>query len=182
MNRHGRKIIANAPEHGRLPGTQAGLAGLDRVLVVRLGPGEDVLPAMERLLLDAAMPTGVILGGVASLQHASVRNIRSFPDAWPIRDEDRTATTVPGPLEVLAMQGNVATRAEGGLVIHCHISFSVGAPPAVTYGGHLIENTIVATTCEVYVAGLTDLDVRRELDDETRSHEIAVRPTLRPRT
>ena len=163
---------------GRRPGTRIGLASFGRVLVVRLGPDEDVLPAMERLLLDADLTNGVILSGVASLRHASVRNIVRFPEEWPIQPGDRTRTTVPGPLEILAMQGNVAPKPDGGLFIHCHVEFSVGSPAAVTYGGHLIEDTVVGTTCELYVAELRGLDVRRAHDPHTQTLEIVMDPQL----
>ena len=166
----------------RRPGTRAGLARFGRVLVMRLGPGEDVLPAMEQLLRDADLTSGVILSGVASLRHASVRNIVRFPDQWPIQADMRRQTTVPGPLEILAMQGNVAPTPNAGkgagFVIHCHVEFSVGAPPAVTYGGHLVDNTIVATTCELYVAELTDLDMRRVHDEQTQTLEISMSPQI----
>lgn len=169
---------APADEHGRRPGTTAGLAEFGRVLVIRLGPGEDVLPATERLLLDAGISSAVIFSGVASLEHASIRNIHRFPERFPITPDDRTHTTVPGPLEILAMQGNVAPKEDGGLVIHCHLEFSLGAPAGVTYGGHLIDNTIVGTTCELYVAELTGLAVRRQLDENTQALEITVDPPL----
>jgi predicted DNA-binding protein with PD1-like motif len=161
---------------GRNPRTRAGLARFGRVLVVRLAPGEDVLPALSQLLDDAGIASGVILSGVASLEHASVRNITRFPNRWPIRPDDRTRTRIPGPLEVLAMQGNVAPAPDGSRVIHCHADFSVGAPPAVTYGGHLMEDTIVGTTCELAVAELTGAAVRRVHDDETRTLELDVAP------
>lgn len=157
-------------------GTRAGLASFGRVLVIRMGPGEDVLPAMERRLLDAQLTSGVILSGVASLHHASVRNIVRFPAEWPIRPEHRRQTTVPGPLEILAMQGNVAPTPDNGLFIHCHVEFSTGAPAATTYGGHLIENTIVATTCELVIAELRGLDVRRVHDPHTQALELDMEP------
>jgi uncharacterized protein len=163
---------------GRLPGTRAGVGSFGRVLVIRLGPGEDVLPAMERLLLDADLTNGAIVSGVASLQHASVRNIFRFPEQWPIQPDMRKQTTVPGPLEILAMQGNVAPKPDGGLFIHCHVGFSVGAPPAATYGGHLIEDTIVGTTCELYIAELRGIDVRRVHDPETQTLELDMDPRL----
>lgn len=163
---------------GRRPGTRAGLGSFGRVLVIRLGPGEDVLPAMERLLHDADLTSGAIVSGVASLQHASVRNIVRFPDAWPIQTGDRAKTTVAGPLEILALQGNIAPKPDGGLFIHCHAEFSVGSPAAVTYGGHLIENTIVGTTCEIYIAEIGGLDVRRIDDPDTKTLELDMDPPL----
>jgi uncharacterized protein len=165
-------------EHARRRGTHAGFADLGRILVVRLGPDEDMLPAMERIIDDAGLSAGIILSGVASLHHASVRNILRFPPEYPITTDDRRVTTVPGPLEILATQGNFARTADGTLVIHCHIDFSVGAPGAVTYGGHLVEDTIVATTCELYLAELVGADVRRELDPHTKAQEIAVDPRI----
>lgn len=160
--------------HGRRPGTNAGLAQLGRVLVVRLGRGEDLLPAMAQLLVDASMDTGVILGAVASLEHATVRNIFRLPERFPITAEDRKITLVPGPLEILALQGNFVPKAGGGVAIHAHVEFSLGAPPASTYGGHLIENTIVATTCELFLGELTGLGITRTLDPSTQASEIEV--------
>lgn len=164
--------VEQAP--GRYPGTQVGVGRFGRVLTIRLGPGEDVLPAMEAIFEANDVQHGVILSGVASLHHLTVRNIHRFPEAWPITPEDRRVTTVPGPLEVLAMQGNVARREDGGLVIHCHLDVSVGVPPAHTFGGHLVEDTIVGTTCELYVAEVEGVEVRRVRDEVTHADELHV--------
>lgn len=159
---------------GHRPGTRVATARFARVLTIRLGPGEDVLPAMGVLMDEHEIRHAVILGGVASLHHLTVRNIHRFPEQWPITENDRRVTTVPGPLEVLGMQGNVARRRDGGLVIHCHLDVSMGSPPAVTYGGHLVEDTIVATTCELYLAELAGDDVYRVRDDVTMADELHV--------
>lgn len=175
-----RSELMHEPDqlHGRRPGTVAGVGRLGRILVVRLGPGEDLLLAMARLLADAGIETGILLGGVASLARATVRNIHRFPDRFPVTGEDRHVTTVAGPLEVISLQGNVVPGEDGAPVIHCHVEFSVGTPPAVTYGGHLVEGTIVGTTGELFVAELTGLDVRRRLDPVTLAPEIAVHLSL----
>jgi predicted DNA-binding protein with PD1-like motif len=159
-------------------GTVAGVGHFGRVLAIRLGPGEDILSATEGLLLDTGISQGVIVSGVASLHHATIRNIHHYPDRWPITTADRTVTTVAGPLEVIAMQGNFAP-AEDGLVIHCHLAFSVGNPPAATYGGHLVADTIVATTCELYLAEINGLSMRRIVDDVTGAAEITVESPTR---
>lgn len=166
--------MADDARHGGREGTRAVVGTFGRVLAIRLGPGEDLLPAMEQLLRDAGIEQGVILSGVASLHHLTVRNIHRFPPTWPITTSDRTVTTVPGPLEVLAMQGNVCPGPDGELVIHCHLDVSVGAPPATTFGGHLVEDTVVATTGELFVAELAGLRMRRAADDLTRAPEIVL--------
>lgn len=163
-----------AAEPGRLPGTHAGVGCTGRLAVIRLGPGEDLLPAMERLIRDEGLGPGAIVSGVASLHHATVRNIHRYPEEWPIGPDDRRITTVPGPLEVLAMQGNFVPDENGGVVIHCHMAFSAGSPPGVTYGGHLVEGTVVATTCELFLAEVAGLAVRRAVDEVTKAAEIQV--------
>lgn len=172
--------VPRRPAPGRAVGTRAGVGRLGRILVLRLGPGEDVLPALAQLLKDAQLSSGVVLSGVASLHHCSVRNISRFPEQWPIQPDMRERTTVAGPLEILSMQGNVAPTPDGGVFIHCHLEVSVGQPPAVTYGGHLIEDTVVATTAEIVVAEIDDLVVRRIDDPVTRTLEIDVEPRLAP--
>lgn len=165
-----------AAEPGHLPGTHAGIGRPGRLAVIRLGPGEDLLPAMERLVRDQGLGSGAIVSGVASLRHATVRNIHRYPAEWPIGPDDRRVTTVPGPLEVLAMQGNFVVDGEGAVVIHCHLNFSAGSPPAVTYGGHVVEGTIVATTCELFLAEVAGLAIRRVADEVTRAAEMRADP------
>ncbi len=165
-------------QHARNTRTRAGVGTFGRVLIARLAPGEDVLPSMIQLLADAGIEQGVILSGVASLQHATFRNIHNFPQEWPIRVQDRHRTRIEGPLEILAMQGNVAPDPDGETFIHCHLDVSLGTPATVTYGGHLLEDTIVGTTCEIYIAELVDTEMRRIKDDETHTLEIDVHPRL----
>lgn len=157
------------------PGTHAATGRPGRVVVARLGPGEDIVPALERLVCDEGIGAGAIVSGVASLHRATVRNIHRYPEEWPIGPDDRRVTTVPGPLEVLAMQGNFVPAEDGGVAIHCHMAFSMGSPPAVTYGGHVVEGTIVATTCELFLAEVVDVAVRRVVDGVTKAAEISVR-------
>jgi uncharacterized protein len=160
------------------PRTRAGMGGFGRVLAIRLAPGEDVLPSMHQMLLASGITQAVILSGVASLQHATVRNIHNFPASWPIRPEDRHTTRIEGPLEILAMQGNVAADPDGKLIIHCHLEFSVGEPASHTFGGHLLDDTIVGTAGEIFIAELVDVALVRAWDDETQTFELDVEPRL----
>jgi predicted DNA-binding protein with PD1-like motif len=165
-------LPADQVSEGLVDGTRAGIGRFGRVLVARLTPGEDVLPALDRLLRAAGMSQAVVFSGVASLQHATVRNIWAFPGEWPITPDQRRLTTFPGPLEILALQGNVAPAPDGSLVFHVHAEFSVGTPAGMTYGGHLMDDTIVGTTAEIYLAELTGIEMRRTPDPVTKNLEI----------
>lgn len=163
-----------------MPGTRSGLGRFGRVLVIRLGPGEDLLGGLDREVAASGIGAGVILSGLASLHHLRVRNITRFPERWPITPDMREVTTIPGPLEVLSMQGTLTPTPDGGSFTHCHVEVSLGSPPAATHGGHLIEGTTVATTAEIVVAELVDLAVARIHDPETEALEIDVTPRLDP--
>jgi predicted DNA-binding protein with PD1-like motif len=42
----------------------------------------------------------------------------------------------------------------------------------MTYGGHLMDDTIVGTTAEIYLAELTGIEMRRTPDPVTKNLEI----------
>ncbi len=161
---------------GHLPGTCAALGNTGRVLAVRMGPGEDVLDAMTRIVERAGIRAGIIISGVASLTQLTVRNIHRIPTEPPITTADRHVTTVPGPLEVLSVQGNLAWTPEGELIVHCHLDASVGDPATHTFGGHLVEGTIVATTLELFILEVTGASIERVVDPATGTPELAIAP------
>lgn len=157
--------------------TSAGLAPPGRVLVVRLGPGQDLLGGLTDALDRAGLARGILLGGVASLTRMTVRTIVRFPQQPPITPADRVVTTVEGPLELMSLQGNVVPDEAGATVVHAHVVASLGSPVATEVrGGHLVEGTVVATTAELAIAELLDPTLLRRFDPATRAAEIAVGP------
>ena len=148
-----------------------GTGGMSRVMVMRLGPGSDLFKSLEEVARKENILSGVVLCGAGSLSQVTLRNVRLFPEEFPITDRNRIYTPKKEPMELLSLSGNIS-RKEGTVHIHCHITISSGLDDSRAYGGHLIEGCIVFSTCEVIIAEITGLEMKRNSDPETRVLEL----------
>ena len=144
---------------------------LGKVIAMRLGPGYDLLKSLEEIVKRENLRSGVILSGAGSLSQVTLRNVRLFPDEFPIMDRNRIYTPKKEPLELLSLSGNIATR-EGEVHIHCHITVSSGLDDGRAYGGHLTEGCVIFSFCEVMIAEVTGLEMKRSTDPETKALEL----------
>lgn len=159
----------------RSPSTRHISGNIGRVVVMRLGPGEDVLPAITEIADHYGIKHAIIVGGAASLTHAVLRNVRRYPDDFPITDDVRVFSSVEGPLELLSLSGNISQTEDGQSYIHCHAAISVGQPDAVALGGHLLPNTTIYSTGELSLVEVLGGDIVRADDPETRVPELYFR-------
>lgn len=160
-------------EEGR---TRWAVGQMGRVVVIRLAPGEDILPSLVRIAKAAGIRQAIVIGGAASLTRAHLRNVRRYPAEWPITDEVRVFTKVEGPLELLSLSGNITMLENGEPYIHCHAAISLGTPDGVAYGGHLLPDTLVFSTAELSMVEVTGLEMLRIMDSETKVGEVYPRP------
>ena len=149
--------------------------GLGRVVVMRLGPGCDLKKSLEEIARSENIRSGVILSGVGSLSQVTLRNVRLFPDEFPIMDRNRIYTPKKEPLELLSLSGNISKH-EDEVHIHCHVTVSSGLDDGRAYGGHLIDGCLAFSTCEVIITEITDLEMKRNIDPETRVLELYLEP------
>ncbi|MDD5265383.1 MAG: DUF296 domain-containing protein [Candidatus Bipolaricaulis sp.] len=103
-------------------------------LVVRLVDGEDLMARLRDLAIDS----GAILAGVGML-----RDLRT--GYWNGTSYEEHC--IAGPVELLSIQGNFATSAEGR-AIHCHVC--VARQDGSACGGHLLGAT-VSNTAEIAI-------------------------------
>lgn len=148
-----------------------GRGGFGGIVVMRLGPGCDLMKSLEKAAEDGNIRSGVILSGAGSLSQITLRNVRLFPDEFPVTDRSRIYTPKHEPLEVLSLQGNIS-RKDGKTHIHCHITISSGLDDGRAYGGHLVEGCLVFSYCEIVIAEITDLEMTRNIDAETGALEL----------
>ncbi len=144
---------------------------LGRLVVMRLGPGCDVMKSLEESARKNNFRSGVILSGAGSLSQITLRNVRLFPDKFPITDRNRIYTPKKEPLEVLSLTGNIANK-DGEVHMHCHITISSGLDDGRAYGGHLLEGCIVLSYCEIVLAEIIDVEMKRNIDPETQALEL----------
>lgn len=154
-----------------MEGIRYGIGGLGRVFVLRLGPGRDILRSLAWFAREQGIRAGVILSGVASLRRATLRNVASAPEPFPITDANRVYTPKDEVLELVSLAGNIAQRGDE-VVVHAHFTVSSGSEPGLAYGGHLIEGCEVLSTGEIVIAEIEGTPVTRRIDPETKAAEI----------
>lgn len=132
-----------------------GWGSIKRVLVVRFPAGYDVLESLRQVVEEQDIRAGAILTGLASLRRLRIRDVKNLPEGFPEVRPDQQINEIEGPLEVINFAGLIMVH-EGKILIHPHVTAADSC--GKVYGGHLLEGTIVFSTCEMLIGqfeGLT---------------------------
>lgn len=143
-----------------------------RVIVARLKTGSDLYLSIQEIVLDYDIKAAVILSGVGLLSKARLRNCRNLPHEFPITDKNRNYATFETPLEILGISGNVSL-VEGMPLVHAHLTLShIKDDEIQVIGGHMIEGSIVHGFSEIIITEITDIEMQKEYDQETKTHQL----------
>lgn len=129
-------------------------------LIFRLKPGTDLKSSIEQVIKENAVKAGFIITCVGGLQQATVRMAGAKPDAQDIR-------TLKGDFEIVSLVGTVSVSGT-----HLHMSFSDNE--GHLHGGHLKEGTIIHPTAEIVIGIDENVEMKREMDEETGFTELVV--------
>jgi len=152
-----------------------GSTSIDRVVVARIDPGEDLLRGIETIAEKEDISAGVIISIIGSLRKARLRNLRAFPAKFPVSDNDRSYQDVEGPLEILSVSGNICRREDKAIHVHAHITASkIVDGKIVVLGGHLSEGNETFVMVEVFIGVLKEGSFSRSMHPDRRSWEISL--------
>ncbi len=70
-------------------GVRLGAGSLGRVIALHLAPDTDLLKAIKEVIKGEKITSGLILSGAGSLKQCVLRNVRTFPERFPITDQNR---------------------------------------------------------------------------------------------
>ena len=130
-----------------------------QAIPIRLEPGDDLKQRIDRLAWERGWRAACVLTCAGSLQTAMIR----FADQAEV-------TRVQGPLEIIALNGTVASF--GGSHLHVAVANDKGQ----VVGGHLKEGSIVRTTAEIVIGIVEGFAFHREIDSRTGYPELVVGP------
>lgn len=119
----------------------------------------DLREGIERYLERETIEAAVMVSGIGSLRHASLRLAGAAP-----------AADFNGPFEILALSGTLSRHG-------CHLHVFLADADGGTLGGHLVQGNPVHTTAEIALVELEDLVFRREADDRTGYNELVINST-----
>lgn len=150
-----------------------GSQNIERVVQFRVKPGADLLAAIEEAVKNQHIRAGVIISGLGALKKAVFRNLKWFPETFPVAPQDRLYLEVEKPMELVSLVGWIAPKSNGDVEIHAHFSAStVEKEQVVTLGGHLTKGTICGIKTVVSILATTDNGVRADHDETTQSCDI----------
>lgn len=146
---------------------------IQRILQFRICPGSDLLQAIGEALRTEGVRAGVFASGLGALRKAVFRNLKVFPETYPVSPEDRLYLEITAPMELVSLTGWVAPRSDGGTEIHAHFAAStVQNETVVTLGGHLTEGTLCGIKVVVAIAVIEANGILAAMDPHSQSLDL----------
>jgi uncharacterized protein len=125
------------------PGIQTVTAGFERIEIIRMKPGTDMLEGLNKAIKEKKIKNGVILSGIGSVTdyHYHVVSDKNLPPA-----EEYPKASVP--MDLVSVQGYILNSR-----VHAHIALSDENSMA---GGHLESGTKALTFFIITIGILSD--------------------------
>jgi predicted DNA-binding protein with PD1-like motif len=142
------------PDDPRVPDAYAIEGNFEKVLVLRVKHGADLLKGLETMVKEKGIKNGVILSGIGSLRgyHVHQVNNRDFPTSNVF-----TKALTQG-CDLVGMNGYIVNG-----VLHAHMTLGTGEK---AIAGHLEPGTQVFTYAIVTVGVMNGTDLSK-VDDKT---------------
>ncbi len=151
-----------------------GKGRMNRVVMGKLKGDVDLLEAIKELAKKEAVQTGIILSAVGALKKAIFRNLKVLPPDLKVEKHHRIYLELEQPMEIVSLTGWMATREDGEIEVHAHLSASTVIQDQVTtLGGHLTSGIITSIKVVVVIGVIEDSNIRAGLDP--RINQIDVR-------
>lgn len=145
---------------------------IDRVILSRLMPGEDLFAGLERISKEHGIERGMIISAIGSVKDVVFVNVKPNT-VLPVRTEDMNEIEEAGPFELLSLEGNFfPSQEDGEPVIHLHAM--LGSSTGAIIGGHLLKAKVF-TTAEVTLGSIAGSSVYKAKSDVTGRMELLKR-------
>lgn len=148
-------------------------SAVNTIAQFRIHKGHDLLDSLYEAVSVAGITSGVIISGIGALTKAVCRNLRWFPEEYPVKDSDRLFYELEQPLELTALSGWIATRPDGTPEIHSHFTVSTVLDERIAcFGGHLTNGTMTGIKVVVAIAVLENKSIRADIDETTKTYDL----------
>ena len=129
-----------------------------RSICLRLRRGDDLLLSIRQLAAREGLRCAVVLSGVGCVTEARVRDASGV-----------TVRHIAEPCEIVSLNGTVSAA-------RCHLHIALAREDLSTLGGHLMEGTIINTTCELVLLEPDGVRFSGAFDPATGYTELCIRP------
>jgi predicted DNA-binding protein with PD1-like motif len=152
----------------------AGRGRMNRIVMGKLKMDIDLLEGIKELAKKEQVQTGVILSAVGALKKAIFRNLKKLPPDLKVQQHHRLYLELEQPMEIVSLTGWMATKEDGEIEVHAHLSASTIVQGQVTtLGGHLTSGVITSVKVVVVIGVVEESNISAGLDP--RINQIDVR-------
>ena len=158
-----------------MSGTKNPICGnLGKVLPIQLPSGEDLITSLKSACAKQGIRYAAIMSTVGSLSEMTIESV--VVSKTTVTGSDYGPPhVIPGPLQVMSLEGIIYDAANGEMDLHLHGLFA--DTEGKIHGGHLIEggNPILARLA-IVVGEITGVRMVERLDEESGHLVINVEP------
>jgi len=148
---------------------------LERIVLARIPIGVDLLEAIYEAVKREKIQKGLILMGIGALKKAVFRNLKIFPQEYPVTPKDRIYFELSKPMELLSLTGYIVPRMNGEPHVHAHfLASTVMGDRIATYGGHLDQGTITFVKAAVAIGVLEGIAMGKKWVEERKTEDLWV--------
>lgn len=130
-----------------------------KTVCLRLRRGDDLLLSLQALAVREGLTAATVLSAVGCVSRARLRDASGV-----------TVRSIDEPCEIVGCTGTVSAS-------RCHVHVALAREDLTTLGGHLMEGTVINTTCELVLLEQDGWVYGVEQDRETGYDEIVFRRT-----
>ena len=150
-----------------------GRGRMSRIVMGKLAMDIDLLEGIREMVRREKIQTGIIVSAVGALSKAVFRNLKVVPSNFKIEDRHRLYLDLEQPLELVSLEGWIATKEDGEPEIHVHFCAStVMGDKIVTLGGHLTPGTITSVKVVIVIGVIEDSDIKAAVDPKMGQFEV----------
>jgi predicted DNA-binding protein with PD1-like motif len=137
---------------------------LGRLVPMRLRTNTDLVEGIKQVCQAHGIKYGALLVGIGSVRKLTYQVLTPKPETR-LGAGYTEPEVIPGPVEIVGLQGVLFQSEKGETLLHLHGTFS--DKTGKVYGGHVVEgaNPVLATL-DAIIAEVTDAKMIRRMDDE----------------
>ena len=141
-----------------------------RRFIIKIKPGERLRERLGAFARQAGVKNAVVISAVGSVRDASFRGIKAGAKR-PITEPRMHQHELPGPLELLGLEGNLISDDSGE--IDCHLHVLLGKSSGEVVGGHLFDAEVFAS-CEIVLTEMVVEGVERHVSKSAGTPTIYI--------
>lgn len=141
-----------------------------RRFVIKIAPGESLQQRLVEFAHAAGVRHAVVVSAIGSVQDVQFRGIKSGA-RLPLTEPRVHPHRVEGPLELLALNGNIFPDDHGALDCHLHVMAARSSGDVL--GGHLYDARVFAT-CEIVLTEISAEGLERHLSKTGGIHTVYI--------